>query len=495
MAAGELTPVTNAGTLPYTYKNRRFTRGQLQPGSDHPRVFASRCTGNDTYQSQEERMSSSSSKLMQSLHTRRQLAARGAALGVSIPALAGLFTASELAALAQDGGTINLASYSSDPEPRARMEGVVEIFNEGDSGYTVEVNTTEHEAFKQAIRTYLASDNPPDVLTWFAGNRMRFFSNNNLLMPLDDLYAENGWEESYSEGILAVSKGSDGSYYFVPTSYYHWAIWYRPSMFEELGLEIPETWDQFLTLVEALKEAGKVPVSIGTLAPWTAAGWFDYLNMRQNGPEFHIQLMDGEVAYNSQEVKDTFARWRELLDREAFLPQPEAYSWQDAVTPFAQGDAGLYLMGRFIVDQFPDDLEDDLDFFRFPIMDEGIPVGEDAPTDGFFAAAKAPNPDGALELLTFLGGAEAQTWLVEQGGSPAVHKDVSLDLYDDITRRGVEMLQESDYIAQFYDRDTHPDMAERGMAAFVEFWNNPDDIDAILDRLDGERQRVFEAES
>ena len=440
-------------------------------------------------------MTRSSSRSMQSLHTRRELARRGAALGVSVPALAGLFSAAELTALAQDGGTVNLASYSSDPEPRARLEGLIENYNSDNPGTSVEINTTEHEAFKQAIRTYLASDSPPDVLTWFAGNRMRFFSRNDLLMPLDLLYEENGWEEAYPPGILSVSQGGDGSYYFVPSSYYHWAIWYRPSMFEELGLEVPETWDQFLGLVDSLSEAGKVPISIGTLAPWTAAGWFDYLNMRQNGPEFHIQLTDGEVAYNSQEVKDTFGRWRELLDRNAFLPQPEAYSWQDAVTPFAQGDAGLYLMGRFIVDQFPDELEDDLDFFRFPIMDEGIPVGEDAPTDGFFASVKAPNPEGAMELLTFLGGAEAQTYLVEEGGSPAVHQDVPLDLYDDITRRGVEMLQESDFIAQFYDRDTHPDMAERGMAAFIEFWNNPDDLDGILDRLDEERQRVFEAEA
>jgi multiple sugar transport system substrate-binding protein/raffinose/stachyose/melibiose transport system substrate-binding protein len=439
-------------------------------------------------------MSQASSRVLKSLHTRRELAVRGAALGVSIPTLTGLFTASELAALAQDGGTVQFASYNSDPVPRANTEALVEMYNGGDSGYTAEINTTAHEDFKQAIRTYLASDEPPDVLTWFAGNRMRFFSDNGLIMPLDDLYEANGWEEIIPEGSRAASKGNDGVYYFVPTSYYHWAVWYRPSMFEELGLEVPETWDQFLALVDSLKEAGKVPITIGTQQPWTTAGWFDYLNMRQNGPEFHIQLTDGKVAYNSQEVKDTFARWRELLDKEAFLPQPEAYLWQDAVTPLAQGDAGLYLMGRFIMDSFPDELEDDLDFFRFPSMDESLPVGEDAPTDGYFASAKAPNPEGAKDLLTFFGGAEAQTYWVENGGSPAVNSEVSLDLYDDVTSRGVQMLQESDVIAQFYDRDTHPDMAERGMAAFVEFWNNPDDIDGILDRLDEERKRVFEAD-
>ena len=436
-------------------------------------------------------MTRSTSHSGRSTITRRDLTRRAAAAGITLPAFAGMLGTTPRSVFAQDKAAVQLASNQSDPDSRSRLTATVDRYNESGE-YNVELNTTEHEAFKQAIRTYLASDSPPDVLTWFAGNRMRFFSDAGLLMPLDDLFEKNGWEESFSKGSLNASKGNDGHYYFVPTSYYHWGVWYRPSMFEELSLEVPETWDQFLVAVDALKDAGKVPIAIGTLAPWTTAGWFDYFNMRINGPEFHIEVTDGKVPYNSQEVKDAFTPWRELLDKQAFLPQPEAYSWQDAVTPFAKGDAGMYLMGRSLMDQFPEDLIDDLDFFRFPIFDDSLPVGEDAPTDGFFAAAKAPNVEGAMAVLTYLGSVENQTFMTEQGSSPAVRTDVSLDLYSPLIRKGVEMLQESDYLAQFYDRDTHPDMAEHGMAAFVEFWNNPDDLDGILDRLDEQRKRIFE---
>lgn len=371
----------------------------------------------------------------------------------------------------------------------------MKLFEEKNPDYSVEVNVTEHEAFKQQIRTFLASDNPPDVLTWFAGNRMRFFADNQLLLNLDDMYAEQGLEEKFPQGILEVSKGNDGHYYFMPTSYYHWAVYYRPSLFEEAKVEVPETWEDFLAVCDALSAAGKTPLTIGTQAPWTAAAWFDYFNMRTNGPEFHIELMDGKQAYNSQEVKDAFGHWKELLDRNAFIPQPEAYMWQDALTPMVQGDAAMYLMGRFILDSYPDESEDDLDFFRFPIIDAGVKVGEDAPTDGFFAAAKTDNVDGAHALLGYIGSAESQQQQFEMGGSPGVNIDIDPSIYDENTQKGLTMLQDSDYIAQFYDRDTHPDMAERGMSAFIEFWNNPDDLDGILDRLDEERKRVYDNEA
>ena len=143
--------------------------------------------------------------------------------------------------------------------------------------------------------------------------------------------------------------------------------------------------------------------------------------MRTNGPEFHIELMDGKQAYNSQEVKDAFGHWKELLDRDAFIPQPEAYMWQDALTPMVQGDAAMYLMGRFILDSSPDEAEDDLDFVRFPIIDAGVAVGEDAPTDGFFASAKTDNVEGAHALLGYIGSAESQQQQFEMGGSPGVN--------------------------------------------------------------------------
>ena len=46
-------------------------------------------------------------------------------------------------------------------------------------------------------------------------------------------------------------------------------------------------------------------------------------------------------------------------------------------------------------------------------------------------------------------------------------------------------------LTQFYDRDTTPPMAERGMDSFTEFWANPNNVDPIMDRLDEKRKEFF----
>jgi len=53
-------------------------------------------------------------------------------------------------------------------------------------------------------------------------------------------------------------------------------------------------------------------------------------------------------------------------------------------------------------------------------------------------------------------------------------------------------MQSVDALGQFYDRDTLPEIADKGMDVFMEFWDNPDKIQELLERLEEDRQRIFE---
>lgn len=380
-------------------------------------------------------------------------------------------------------------SYMSDPDPRAADAEVVAMFSEANPDIEVLHSTVAHEDFKQAIRAYLTASTPPDVLTWFAGNRARFFIDNDQIMDISDLWASEGWNESYPKGFQAMST-VDGNQYFLPTSWYWWAVYYRISIFEELGLEEPTTWEEFIAVNEALKEAGYAPIAIGTKYRWTAAAWFDYLNMRINGPEFHIDLMLCKESYDDPRVAQVFEVWRELLDSGYFIDDAAAYSWSEALEPFIRGDAAMYLMGDFIRDSLPDEIEEDLGFFRFPIIDPSVPIGEDAPTDGFFIAANSQNVEAAKRFMSYLGSVEYQTYFAETLGRLPTNFDIDKSIFNETQQEGLELIEGADFVAQFYDRDTTPEMADEGMNAFMAFWDDPDSIDGLLADLEAARLEI-----
>jgi len=381
-------------------------------------------------------------------------------------------------------------SMHGDPEPRAADEEIVKNFMEANPDIEVIHSIVAHEDFKTAIRAYLTASTPPDVLTWFAGNRARFFIDNDQIMDISDVWESEGWNDSYPKGFQALST-VDGKQYFLPTSWYWWAVYYRVSIFDELGLEVPETWDEFLAVNETLKDNGYIPIAIGTKYRWTAAAWFDYLNMRINGPEFHINLMLGTESYDDPRVAKVFEYWRVLLDNGYFLEDAAAYAWAEALEPLIAGEAAMYLMGDFIRDSVPDEIEADLDFFRFPIIDSSILIGEDAPTDGYFLAANAPNPEAAKQFLAYLGSVEVQTYNAEQLGRLPTNSGVDRTLFNESQQKGMELIDGADFVAQFYDRDTTPEMADEGMNAFMAFWDDPDSIDELLVELEAVRQEIF----
>ncbi len=384
-------------------------------------------------------------------------------------------------------------SYNSDPDVRAFDEKMVELFNEQNPETPLDHSVVQHEDFKQAIRAYLVADPAPDVMTWFAGNRARFFIDRGLILDISDVWEEEGWNESYPKGFRAMSSVDDKQY-FVPSSWYWWAVFYRKSIFEEHNITPPETWDELLAACDTLDGAGLIPITIGTKFRWTAAAWFDYINMRVNGPEFHLDLMLGKESYTDPRVKAVFERWNELFEHNCFIEDAAAYSWQEAVDPLNQGQAAMYLMGQFIMGTVAEDIQDDMDFFQFPIIDPDVPIGEDAPTDGFFMSVNAQNVEGGKNFLRFLGSAEAQTLMVQELGRLPVHADVDRSLFDPMQQKGIELIESADLVVQFYDRDTTPEMADVGMNGMMSYWDDPEAIDDILEELEAARLEIFAEE-
>jgi ABC-type glycerol-3-phosphate transport system substrate-binding protein len=391
----------------------------------------------------------------------------------------------------KDKSLVIYNSYMTDPAPREADAQLVQMYMDANPSIEVVHSSVAHEDFKQAIRAYLTASTPPDVMTWFAGNRARFFIEKDLVMDISDVWEREGWNESYPAGFRAMSS-VDGQQYFVPASWYWWAIYYRKDIFEQYGLEAPQTWEEFLQVCETLKANGIAPITIGTKYRWTAAAWFDYLNMRVNGPEFHINLMLGRESYDDPRVLKVFTDyWAPLIENGYFIEEPAAYSWSEALQFLINGEAAMYLMGDFLRDSYPDEQEADLDFFRFPIIDPSVPVGEDAPTDGYFIAANAQHPEEAKLFLAFLGSVEAQQYFADTLGRLPTNMGVDTSGFTPTQQKGLELIQGADFVAQFYDRDTTPEMADEGMNGFMEFWDNPDDIEDILARLETARQEVF----
>ena len=402
----------------------------------------------------------------------------------ALPAAALLAT---MAATSADAGTLVINSNQSDPAPKAAFEQIVADFQAANPDIEVEFNTFDHESYKTVVRNWLTSE-APDVIYWFAGERMKTFVDRGLLEDVSDIWSENGLADAMSSSLSALTV--DGNQYGVPFSYYQWGVYYRTDIFEANGVTVPQTFDELVAACETIRAAGIAPVTIGTKFLWTAAGWFDYLNLRTNGLDFHLALAAGDVAYTDDRVKRTFDHWERLIEAGCFIDDHAAYSWQEAQPFLYQGEASMYLIGNFITPQFPADVEDKMGFFQFPVIDSSVPMYEDAPIDTLHIPSRAANKEDARRFLAFVSQPEVQRELNVAINQLPPHSGAGVG-DNRFLQAGYDMLNEAAGIAQFYDRDTNPEMARAGMEGFQEFMINPDRRDRILERLDRTRQRIY----
>ena len=155
------------------------------------------------------------------------------------------------------------------------------------------------------------------------------------------------------------------------------------------------------------------------------------------------------------------------------------------------GEAAAYLMGNFLVPNLPAETSANMAYWQFPDINPGMARGEDAPTDLVFVPANAVNIDNAKKFLAFLSSADNMTEINAALQQLPPHSDAK-PLDDPFLNAGAEVLSKS-LTAQFYDRDTTPEMAKVGMQGFQDFMLNPEDMMDILEELEEERERIFGA--
>jgi multiple sugar transport system substrate-binding protein len=425
--------------------------------------------------------------------------ARSAAIGAAVlgriemPLRSLGSTAIALAAVLYASATwaneIVLNSDQSDPAPKKAMETLIAEFQRVNPDITVKWNNFDHEGYKSAIRNFLQA-NPPDVVAWYAGNRMAPFVKAGLFEDVSDVWTANKLEDTLKSA--APSMTIDGKKWGVPYTYYQWGIYYRADIFKEKGIEPPKTWAELVAACAKLKAAGIVPFAIGTKALWPTGGWFDYMNLRVNGFQFHMDLTSGKIPFTDPRVQAVFDKWDELIKPGYFIENHAALDWQDAIPQFVQGKAAMYLIGNFAVAPMTSGglKEDQIGFLQFPEITAGLPKAEDAPTDTFHIPSGAKNKTDAKKFLAFLALPETQTKLnVVLGQLPVNSAATKPD--DRILKQGFDMLANAAGLAQFFDRDAPADMAKAGMEGFQQFMIHPDQKDAILERLEKARQRIY----
>ena len=350
--------------------------------------------------------------------------------------------------------------------------------------YNAFVNTVIHEE--------ITGDSLPDVMSGLIVGVLREYVEAGLIADISDLWQAEGWDTHFPPSLKEMVT-FDGKQYFVPMAIQWNSIFYRQTVFDELGLIPPTTWEALLTTCDTLQEAGITPFTI-SVSQWPPpmGFWFTHINMRLNGPDFHEGLMRGEEHYDDPRVRAVFEHWQQLFDHNCFADDAHLNNYQSGISDFSSGEAAMYNHGEWLFEFLSPEVAEDTATFAFPVINPEITaVGELVPMYGAFMLADAPNPDEARAFLAYLGGLDSQLSNFEALGRVASHLQVERGLYDTVHEQGLTIVENADYVTQLYGANTDPVVANAGYTAMGRFWRTPENLDAILADWEAARTAVY----
>src|SRR5699024_10296357 len=136
------------------------------------------------------------------------------------------------------------------------------------------------------------------------------------------------WNEVFPEEILNMNM-QDGKIYGLPMNVHrNNVIWYDKEIFDDLNLDIPTNFDEFIEVSEKIDAEGITPIALGDKNPrWTTL-WFDAFLLDELGADDYAKAWEGELDLNSPEFKNAAEKLKTTL---GFInDNHSSLDWQDA---------------------------------------------------------------------------------------------------------------------------------------------------------------------
>jgi N-acetylglucosamine transport system substrate-binding protein len=357
---------------------------------------------------------------------RRGLLRRGAAVGLSAPALAAVAAATAPAtrALAQTPAAAAANPLGVDPaQPLDVLMwdvgwgdeyalNAIEIYKRLYPG--VEVEYLGVQRMQEVAQPRFVSGDPPDVIEASQLDRPALAAE-DLLADLSDLLAAPAFDTEGATLGETLRPGTqvdavlDGVRYAVNFSYGVQGVWYDANLMEENGWTYPETWEGMLTLSEEIKGSG-------VAAPWTYQGQYPvYMSTvlwemiwKHGGMEAFLAIDNLQPdAWRQDAVRAAVDAVSQLAQRDLIMPGTEALSHTDSQAQWLQRRAVFIPCGSWLENEMKDLIPADfaMTFAPVPSLEGDVVPFQGISTffgQPFVVPAQAANLAGGKEFIRLL---------------------------------------------------------------------------------------------
>ena len=332
------------------------------------------------------------------------------------------------------------------------------------------------------LKTRFIRENNPDIIGIGGDINYSNFLDAKMLMDISDFDGLADIKENYLSTNKDLEYIPQDGVYAVPYMANAAGILYNKDMFEEHGWAIPTTWEEFNQLCETIAAEGIQPLYFGYKDTWTCLAPWNAIAANLCETDIAYQVNSGNAKF-SEAYEEIAVKTKELL--KYGQSDPVAYSYNDACTAFARGQAAMYTIGSYAIPQIKSvNPEMNIDSFVFPASSNAEENILNSGNDLMFCIMEdCEHKEEAYEVLRFLLEDEnIQNYLDDQSAVPCKKGD--FELAPELA--GMKEYIDNGIIADYQDHHYPSEMAVDAMIQTYLFDDSSNALDTFLTRFDNE---------
>ena len=308
--------------------------------------------------------------------------------------------------------------FNQKKEMEGTLEEIIQDFEK--SHPDIDVQMTSVPDAGTVLKTRMLSGDVPDVIYLYPQNidfqewaDAGFFYDMTGQDYLDNL--KNQYADKYA---------INGKVYNVPLTANVSGIYYNKTKFEALGLKAPETWDEFVQLVDDIKAAGETPFAIAGTEGWTLNGYHQLSLITTTGSadaanEYLRYSQPNSISADDDILKADAAKLDLLVDEGNQQANWKGASYNDAIVAFTSEDALMTTNGSWALAAMrQQEPTFEISTFAFPGEEHGQSATVGAGDLALSIAAETENLEAAETFVAYMTTPEPMQKYYDVDGSP-----------------------------------------------------------------------------
>jgi raffinose/stachyose/melibiose transport system substrate-binding protein len=396
-------------------------------------------------------------------------------------AVAALVASTLTACSGGDGGRTTLTFFQFKPEAVEYFEQRAAEFEAENPDIEIVVDNVPSP--ETALRTRLVKNDVPDVLTLNGNGTFGELASAGIFENFaDDPLVEN-INEGYLDIVRNLGASEEGAVNGLPFAANASGVLYNVELFEQQGVEVPQTWDELIAAAQTFQAAGITPFYAMLQDAWTAQAPLAPLTAQTAPQDFFEARFAGESTFDEG--------WREAAEKELELfqytqPNPAGFGYQEGTVAFANGESAMLLLGSYAIPQIRSfDPQFTVGSFALPATNDPEDTRLVSGVDVLITAgAGGAHPEESRRFIEFLMEPSAiEDYSEQQVAIPAIEGATN----DDPALAGIQSYIEEERLVGFDDHQFIPAIP---LGPLLQQLLIDQDVDSFLGGLDDSWDRV-----